>query len=138
MKWIHDEHKITDEMIEKVSRMLNVDFPVDFLSVIKKYDAGYPCPDSVTVDGNDESVNNLVSFMEGDSSFILDIIEETENFKESNLIPIAEDSFGNLFCYDFSEENSKIVFWDHEINNSKKFVCNSFTELLQMLHDEED
>ena len=55
--------------------------------------------------------------------------------EETKLIPIAEDPFGNLFCYDFNDGRNKIVFWNHEDFNDKKFICNNFTEFMQMLHD---
>lgn len=73
--------------------------------------------------------------MEDDVSYILDIFEETEYLKNTKLIPIAEDPFGNLFCYDFSDGKSQIVFWNQEKFNDKKFVCNNFTQFMQMLHN---
>lgn len=72
-------------------------------------------------------MNNLVSFLEEDTSFILDIINDTENFTGSNLVPIAEDPFG--------ENTRKIVFWNHEEGTINKHVCNNFEELMAMLHE---
>ena len=135
MNWDHDNHIISDEMVKSVESILEVNFPEDFLSIIKKYDGGYPSPDKITINGNTEIVNNLVSFMEDDLSFILVIYEETEYLKNTKLIPIAQDPFGNLFCYDFKAGRSEIVFWDHEKFNDKEFVCNNFTEFMRMLHD---
>ena len=135
MNWNYENHIITDDMVKNVKCVLKVNLPEDFLSIIKKYDGGYPSPNKITINGNDEIVNNLVSFSEYDVSFILDIFEETEYLKNTKLIPIAEDPFGNLFCYDFNDGRSKIVFWNHEKINDKKFVCNNFAEFIQMLHD---
>lgn len=135
MNWNHEHNIITDDMIKNVERILKVNFPEDFIYIIKKYDGGYPSPNKITFDGNVEIVNNLVSFLEDDVGFILDICEETEHFNNTKLIPIAEDPFGNLFCYDFDDKKNRIVFWNHENFSDKKFVCNSFTEFIQMLHD---
>lgn len=135
MDWNYENHIITDEMVKSVKSILKVNFPEDFLAIIKKYDGGYPSPNKITIDGNTEIVNNLVSFLEDDVSFIVDIFEETEYLKNTKLIPIAEDPFGNLFCYDFNDGRSEIVFWNHEKFNDKKIVCNNFTEFIQMLHD---
>lgn len=135
MNWNYERNIITDSIIKKVENVLKVNFPKDFISIIKKYDGGYPNPNKITVDGNAEVVNNLISFMEDDASFILDIIEETEYLKNTKLIPIAEDPFGNLFCFDFHIEIKEIVFWNHEKVNGKKFICNNFTEFLEMIHD---
>ncbi len=134
MDWNYENHIITDEIIKSVESSLKTNFPEDFLLIIKKYDGGYPNPNKITIDGNVEIVNNLVSFLEDDVSFVVDIFEETEYLKNTKLIPIAEDPFGNLFCYDFNGGRSEIVFWDHEKFNDKKFVCNNFTEFIQMLH----
>lgn len=68
--------------------------------------------------------------------YIIDIFEETEFFSEMNLIPVAEDGMGNLYCYNFADGKSKIVFWDTEIPTKKEFVCNTFTEFIKMLHEE--
>ena len=78
-------------------------------------------------------MNNLVSFKEDDVSFILDIVNDMENLSNSNLIPIAEDPFGNLYCYSFKENGSEIIFWEHE-DGTVNYVCNSFKELLTMLY----
>ncbi len=105
------------------------------MSESEKYDGGYPSPNKITIDDSIEVVNNLVSFVEDDLSYIIDIFYETEYLKEINLIPIAEDPFGNLYCYDFDCGKNEIVFWDHENPDEKRFVCDSFTKFIQMLHD---
>ncbi len=51
------------------------------------------------------------------------------------LIPIAEDPFGNLLCYDFIDGREDIVFWNHEKYNDTMKVCNSFSEFLKRLHE---
>lgn len=135
MKWNCENNIVTDEIIKKVETELKIKFPKDFVVNIKQYDGGYPIPNKITVNGQEEVLNNLVSFKEEDTSFILDIIGDTENFSGSNLVPIAEDPFGNLFCYSFEENTCEIVFWNHEENSAKKHVCNNFEELIAMLHE---
>ena len=135
MNWNCEGHIITDDIINYVKNILKVDFPDDFLSSIKKYDGCYPNPNVITINGSYEVVNNLVSFCKDDESFIVNIFKETEYLQDLKLIPIAEDPFGNLFCYDFMDDKSKIVFWEHENFNTKKFICDSFNELIQMLHN---
>ena len=125
---------MSDENIKVVETELKIKFPQDFVTNIKKYDGGYPKPNKITVEGQEEVLNNLVSFLEEDTSFILDIISDIENFRDSNLVPIAEDPFGNLFCYSFRENAYEIVFWSHE-ESYVKYVCNNFEELIAMLHE---
>ncbi len=134
MEWICDNNTITDEMIQEVMAELNVQLPEDFLTYIRKYDGGYPKLNRIKVAGCNEVVNNLVSFCKEDYSYILKIYKETEYFNTLNLIPIAEDPFGNLFCYDFNDGKGEIVFWNHERFMEKKFVCNSFAEFIDKLH----
>ena len=134
MNWNCENNIITDESIKAVEAELKIMFPEDFIINIKQFDGGYPTPNKITVEGQDEVLNNLVSFLKDDESFILDIISDAENFSGSNLVPIAEDPFGNLFCYYFEEDTFDIVFWNHE-ENSVKHVCHNFEELITMLHD---
>lgn len=135
MNWICEHNIITDDTIKQIQDFLGISFPKDFISIIKKYDGGYPEPNKITFNGSTEIVNNLISFLKSDESFILDILEETEFLKETKLIPIAEDPFGNLFCFDFNNGKDEIVFWNGEKHKDKIFICNSITEFIQMLHD---
>ena len=142
MKW-RKYNNVTIEEIEEVEKKLGVKFPEDFLDVIKKYDGGYPEYHTIVVNGMKECLNNLVSFKKEDVySYILNIIEDTEYFNELDLIPIGEDPGGNLFCYSVENDVWKIVFCDHEKRYRPTFVCNTFTEFIEMLHyndeDEEE
>ena len=135
MEWICDNHAVTNEMIKLVEAQLNVEFPNDFRDNIKKYDGGYPMSSVVIVAGREEAINNLVSFVKGHTSYILDIINDIEGFRDTGLIPIAEDPFGNLFCYSFKKETPEVVFWNHEDTNSYEYVCKNFAELISLLRD---
>lgn len=121
-------------MIKAVEEKLGITFPSDFAAGIRQYDGGYPFPNKITVEGEDEVLNNLISFCEGDVSYILDIFNDTEYFSDFGLVPIAEDPFGNLFCYSFGENSYEIVFWCSE-ETQCKHVCGSFDELIAMLHE---
>lgn len=133
MNWNCDNNTITDDIIEKIETKLGIQFPKDFINCIKKYDGGYPKPNKIMINGKEEILNNLISFKEDDISFILDIVNDMDNFSDFNLVPIAEDPFGNLYCYSFKENGSEIAFWEHE-DGTVNHVCNSFEELLTMLY----
>lgn len=133
MKWICDEHIVTEEMIKNIEKKVGFKFPKDYLETIRLYDGGYPSPNRITIDGNQEIVNNLISFDEDDESYILDIIMDSENFDKTCFVPIAEDPFGNLFCYAF-DRNRNIIFWNHENPSKVKFISRTFTEFLSLLH----
>ena len=57
------------------------------------------------------------------------LLDDTE---DKDLLPIADDPFGNLICYKFTGENGRIVFWDHETDEIDD-VADSFSELLSKL-----
>ena len=67
---------------------------------------------------------------------IYEVLEDLQTRIGDQLIPFAEDSFGNLLCFDYSAEKS-IVFWNHEKNYDKfkeaTFVCSSFSSLIESL-----
>ena len=145
MKWIHESRIISKDMIEKVEDFFNVKFPKDFLDIVKKYDGGYPCSDKREEDDdiiiiaakfceNNEVINNIVSFSEEEASYIIDLFEETEGLCDKNLIPIAEDPFGNLFCYEVKENSLNIVFWDSELNE-KTYICDTFSEFMNLWYE---
>lgn len=48
------------------------------------------------------------------------------------MLPIANDSYGNLILLNFA--SGKVYFWDHEIEKTY-LISSSFTEFLNSLHD---
>ena len=133
MEWNCEKKYISDETIANIESQLGISFPNDFIETIKRYDGGYPLKKNISIGGKGEILNNLVSFDDEDESFILDIVNDTEFLAGSGLVPIAEDPFGNLFCYEFENSQSKIVFWDHEENGDRTYICDTFAQLLLML-----
>lgn len=135
MEWnCYENNIITEDMIKEIEEYFNISFPQDFLDVIKNYDCGHPHPNAINIDGYEEILSNIVSFCENHTSYIINIFEDIEDFRDKRLIPIAEDPFGNIFCYRMENNGIDIVFWDHE-NNEEKYVCNKFSELLALLYD---
>ncbi len=60
------------------------------------------------------------------------------------VIPFAEDPFANMLCFDYRKNDQpKVVFWNHEKACDDKesaisYVCSTFTELMSMLHEDEE
>ena len=96
------------------------------------------------MNGNEEVFNNFLSFDEEDSSNIINAYNDVKDRLIEKVIPFAEDPFGNLLCFDYrNSEQPIIVFWEHEkaFNNKENaisFICNTFSELLNMLHESEE
>lgn len=62
---------------------------------------------------------------------------DLEYWIEKKIIPIAEDSFGNLFCIDISnKERGVIYFCDHEKGYKQEKIADSFKKFITMCKSE--
>lgn len=124
------------DIIESVEHRLQITLPEDYKQFVLKYDGGYPNPNHFKVDGKVEIFNNLISLDENEYNNIYEILEDLQDRIGDQLIPFAEDGFGNLLCFDYSA-NKNIVFWDHEKNygdfKELPLVCFSFSSLIENL-----
>ena len=107
--------------------------PNDLRDCIIKNNAGVPTSSAFDMGEDKEKVfGGLLSFNVGDVDSIYDYISlfEIDGGKRLKMLPFALDPAGNFFCI----ENGKVVFYDHE-NDKTTVVCNTFTDLLNMLYD---
>ena len=130
MKWLNYKGSSID-IIESVEHRLQITLPEDYKQFVLKYDGGYP--NHFKVDGKVEIFNNLISLAENEYNNIYEILEDLQDRIGDQLVPFAEDGFGNLLCFDYSADKN-IVFWDHEKNHDdfkeSTFVCFSFSSLI--------
>lgn len=144
LRWICENDSVEITTISKVEAIFGVKFPKDYIEIIRKNDGGYPKPNRYNLNSNEEVFNNLLSFDEEDSSNMIDTYNDVKDRLIAKIIPFAEDPFGNLICFDYrNNEQPIIVFWDHEkaFNDKESalsYLCNSFTELLLMLHESQE
>ena len=135
MKWLNYKDSSID-IIESVEHRLQITLPEDYKQFVLKYDGGYPNPNHFKVGGKLEIFNNLISLDENEDNNIYEILEDLQDRIGAQLIPFAEDGFGNLLCFDYSADKS-IVFWNHEKNyddfKEATFVCSSFSSLIESL-----
>lgn len=135
MKWLNYKG-ISKDIIECVEHRLQIILPDDYKQIVLKYDGGYPNPNHFKVGGKIEIFNNLISLDENEDNNIYEILEDLQDRLGDQLIPFAEDGFGNLLCFDYSDEKS-VVFWNHEKNyddfKEATFVCSSFSSLIESL-----
>lgn len=138
--WKNSNGKLTVEDIDQVEKQLNIKFPQDYIEIVSNNDGGYPYPNKFKLNDNEEVFNNLISFKEDDYSNIFEVLEDISGSIIKGVIPIAEDPFGNLICFDFRDKlEPNIVFWNHEVaeedvEKSISFVCKTFTVLLSSLY----
>jgi hypothetical protein len=140
VKPLDDIQKHTIEL----QRIFGITFPKDYLECIKDNNRGYPHPKVFYVGNNSEVFNNLLNCELDDTYGILAEYNAIKDRLPEKVIPFARDPFGNLICFNYRESSEPtIVFWEHETaSRSKeaaiKKVCNTFTELLNMLDELEE
>ncbi|EOL45079.1 MULTISPECIES: SMI1/KNR4 family protein [Enterococcus] len=138
--WKNSNGKLLGNEIVDAEKQLNVKFPQDYIEVVSENDGGYPHPNKFKFNDKEEVFNNLISFKEDDYSNIFEVLEDVFDRIVKGVIPIAEDPFGNLICFDFRDKKvPNVIFWNHEVadKDSEKsilFICETFTELLNMLY----
>lgn len=135
MKELFFDGSNTDkETIKTIIEQLNYKLPSDFVDVIIQHDGAYLSPNTIFEGIDENNVNNLISFDENDPSFILDIIKDM-GLDDLNIIPIAEDPFGNIFGFRFTTDKKyEVVFFDSELENVRT-ICDTFTEFINLIHD---
>lgn len=144
LRWICENESVETTTISKVEYIFGIEFPRDYVECIIKNNGGYPKPNRFNLNGNEEVFNNFLSFDEEDSINIINAYNDVKDRLIEKVIPFAEDPFGNLLCFDYrNNEQPIIVFWEHEkaFNNKENaisFICNTFSELLNMLHESEE
>lgn len=144
IRWICENDNIDMETILNAENIFGVKFPQDYIEIIMKNDGGYPKPNRFDLNGNEEVFNNLLSFDEEDCSNMVDTYNDVKDRLVEKVIPFAEDPFGNLICFDYrNNDQPTVVFWEHEkaFNDKESamtYLCDSFTELLLMLHDSKE
>lgn len=145
LTWKYSKGTVTDQEIIQVENQLKIKFPQDYIKVVSKNDGAYPSLHAFCVNSHEEMLNNLLSFGEDPYINILTALENVSDRLINRVIPFGEDAGGNLICFDYrTSEVPTIVFWDHEIAGGGEleraitFVCDNFTEFLNMLHEPED
>lgn len=141
--WEYIEEKINNLDIQKIEQYFNIKLPKAYINCIKENNGGSPIPCIFNIGKEDGYVfNNLIN--------INKIVTVYENLSKylGNLIPFADDPAGNLLCFDYRDKKTqkpKIVFWNHELaahpeyqDKAIKEICDSFSTLLQILHDDID
>lgn len=126
---------IEKEVIDKIEKELNYQFPEDFVNYIMKNSGGYPEVSCIDIDGDTEGINNFLDFVEGEYNYIVEIYKAHEEFASFNCIPFARDACGNYFCFRCSDNS--IVFFVHD-DVEAIHVCDCFFDFLDALYNEDE
>ncbi|CAH1216830.1 hypothetical protein PAECIP111891_04485 [Paenibacillus allorhizoplanae] len=141
--WDFTDKKVTKDEIVNVGDYWNIQFPDDYVNIACESHGGSPIPDSFDFENHEEAVfGYLLSFNHDSINYIITTYENVKDRLPSDVIPIADDPFGNLICFDFrmNNKNPKVVFWDHEIaftnpDRAISFISSSFSDLINKLYE---
>lgn len=113
--------------------------------IVSERNGGFPDPDTFLMSSREEMLNNLINLKSDTDYNIFQMIDAVSDRLVSGIVPFGRDAGGNLICFDYRSGNEPtVVFWDHEIagggepERAISFICNSFTEFLNMLHESAD
>ncbi|MBK1809440.1 SMI1/KNR4 family protein [Clostridium sp. YIM B02505] len=157
IKWRRPHPPVIMEDIKDFENLVGFKFPEDYVNCALLYHGASVIPYRVEVKGSEKVFANLLSFSQVSVDSIIKIYDNCKERLKNGIIPFGIDPSGNFFCFDYRRDMEKpsIIFLNNEINviasdysvdelkrinleevqeNAIEFVCNSFTELLSMLH----
>ncbi|MFY8035688.1 MAG: SMI1/KNR4 family protein [Cyclobacteriaceae bacterium] len=105
--------------IEKLEKLIELKFPIDYVNHLLKFNGGRCSPNRFSFLENKKettsSIDWFLAIYDGEfdnlERYILNY-KVDEKRLPADIIPIAHDSGGNLVC--ISAYDGKIYFWDHE------------------------
>lgn len=131
---------ISSDDIASVEIKYGHKFPDDYRNFLLNYNGGIPSNDEVEIESFPEGSTDIQVF------FGLNRYEETENIqwglslveescKGKQLLPIACDSGGGLFCLKWINDSYDIVFLDVSGGRATLYeVASSFSNFLKKIH----
>ncbi len=147
--WIGVESHSDEGMIDCVQKILDLRFPDDYLSCVRKNPGGFPYPRNIIKHdsikwGRSQFVDFLSFNPENSVSYILTTCYAINNLplgvnnRTNNVIvPFAEALHNDLLCFDYKEGfPPKVVYRESRMKGEEKpliFLCNSFTELFELM-----
>ncbi len=159
MNWLYEKKLKNPQSISEVETIFGIKFPQDYKKIVLEHNAATPSPNTIdTKRETGKAFGEILNFNLDAKENIISLYEELKSKIPNNVFPIAIDPGGNFLCFDYreSEDNPKVLRWDHEqkfvIENREiiiedhdrdpdyyhlDFVAHSFTELLLNLYGEE-
>jgi hypothetical protein len=129
--WKYVKPLINIGAIEEFEKKANISLPLDLKECIKANNGGRPSYSIFdTANSKGRVFKALISFNELDVENIYKFFPIKES-QFNDLIPFASDPFGNYLCL----QDTKIVLYLHE-TAKLEFISNSFTGLLEKLHND--
>ena len=149
VKIVETGQPISDDAIRVFERFSEINLPKSYREFVKTYNGGSPEPDCFDFHGGKDG--SVLRYFYGimNTQSDQDLIYAFRTFRQripQDVLPIAEDPFGNLVCLAVKGKNrGKIYFWDHELETEEgepdysnmALIADSFDELLEELYAQE-
>jgi len=115
----HSGRMLTEHDVIKIEDRLGVRFPAPYRRFLLKHNGGRPTPDTIDVEGlpgNSTDIHSIFGTDETDEVAGLGWYVSTYAGRLSgDLLPIARDSGGNLFCLSLSRSDfGSVVYCDFD------------------------
>lgn len=104
--------------------------PDEMKELIQKNNAGIPDKGVFDFPRKGMVLAGLLSFNRGDDETVYTAMKSFVKDGRLTALPFGTDGFGNFVCV----RDSKIVFWNHELDIVEN-IADSLSEFLNMLHD---
>lgn len=147
------EIQLTSSQIEKVERIVGLDFPTEYRNHLLKYNGGQCDPNEFNFLENGKTTSSNVDWFlaiyDGEYDNLEDYINTykiEQKRMPSRILPIAHDPGGNLVCISCEGfDVGQIYFWDHEKevdygisddedDSNMSLIAKSFGDFLNGLH----
>lgn len=134
-------HTIPQSFIDEMENYFEVKLPLLYKQIVLEHDKGRPSFNCFDMPDSQEKMFLGLLSLDRDDKYKTNVYSCDEALKSQGLdtwlVPFGIDPFGNFICFDYSHKAAEpeIVYCDHETGFEPSFVCGSFNEFLDILHD---
>jgi len=134
-KWHFSDSKADRSVIKTFESQTNLELPKSYVRLAIESNGATPIMKKFhTQDGTLHIFNYLLDWDKNQKDNIFLTYSSFSVEHEKNIVPFANDPFGNLICFNFIEntKDPSIVYWDHELDEFH-LIKNRFEEFIHSL-----
>jgi len=142
MEIVEAGEAVTPEEVEAFEKKLGHPLPSAYRDFLLAHNGGRPIPSVIDIDDCPSGASDVQVFLGLTGQFESETLEWSwDVFREripERLLPIADDSFGNLFCLSLTGNDAgQVLFLDRyeESESRPYFVGKDFTEFLSKIRE---
>lgn len=133
MEWKYIKQLKSVDLIDKFEALTKYSFCDSFRRCVIEHNGGRPSKRAFDTDKTKErELKSFLSFNKEDRETVWKIFDWNKEELSDKYIPFGIDNFGNLICFDAS--NDHIVFVNHE-DMSVEIIANHFDGFMNALYE---